>query len=54
MKHCLKTCSICLPSGFGSTLLLNRLHPPVPLLKVIVVELGGGGLREANDGTTAL
>lgn len=44
----------CLPNGIGSTLLLNCLHPPVPLLKVTVVNLGGGGLREANDGATAL
>lgn len=54
MKCCLKTCGVCLPTGLGSTSLLNRLHPPVLLLKVIVVNLGSGGLREANDGATAL
>lgn len=54
MKRSLKTFGVCLPTGFGSTLLLNQLHPSVLLLKVIVVNLGGGGLREANDGATAL
>lgn len=47
-------CVVCLPTGFGSTLLLNWLHPLVLLLNVIVVNLGGGGLRGGNDGATPL
>lgn len=52
-NHWLEPHGVCRTKGIGSTLLLNCLHPPVLLLKVTVVNLGGSGLREANDGATA-